>query len=105
MSDLKCPNADDRVSRSKKGAKNPFMWCSFKRCRCEEPTGEVSPNYYDEVELIEPHTTCANSSIFGNYYITLTDADIQAMKDGKIGAILHEEYNVFIKYVGGEVDG
>ena len=103
MGDLKCPNADDRVSRSKNG--KSFIWCSAKRCRCEDATGDFGPNYFDEVEIIEPNTICASGSLFGNYYIKLTDDDIQAMKDGKIGAILHEEYNVFIKYVGGEVDG
>lgn len=103
MEDLKCPIADDRVCLHGSRSKNR-TWCSAKRCKCVDATGDFGPGYFDEVEIIEPNTICASGSLFGNYYIKLTDDDIQAMKDGKIGAILHEEYNVFIKYVGGEVD-
>jgi hypothetical protein len=106
MSELKCPIADDRIERSEthRGRTYSGLWCSAGQCFCKDATGDFGPGYFDDLEMIEPHTMCTNFSRYGNYCIKLTDADIEALKQGKIGAILHEDEGVFIKYFGGEVD-
>ena len=107
MSDLKCPKADERIEHSEvrrfgRGVRTG-LWCPYKKWFCEDGSGCV--DYDEKFTMVEPNEVCVNTSPYGNYCIKLTDADIEAIKQGKVGAILDEEYNIFVKYVGGEVDG
>lgn len=46
------------------------------------------------METIDKCEVCQKSSMFGNYYIVLTEDDIQTLKDGKVLAVLEQEYNI-----------
>lgn len=49
----------------------------------------------DSVEVIEPNQMCCKGSIFGNYYIGVTEEQLEALKNGKVLFTLNE-YGIFI---------
>ena len=87
-----CDYADERVKyRNKNG------WCKHKQSYCDG-NGDCF-NVVDETDVpeeIDRKDICKNSSIFGNYYIELTDEQIDNLKSGKVYGLLHEEYNIFV---------
>lgn len=59
---------------------------------------ETAVCLFDEkVTNIENKDVCKMSSIFGNYYISLTDNQIDALKNGVILGLTNQEYNIFIR--------
>lgn len=86
--DRKCDYADER---DKSG------FCAHKRCRCNG-CGDlfVGNPYCSEVDVVERKDICKKSSLFGNYYITLTTKDIVKLQEGQCLALTEEEYNIFI---------
>ena len=86
----KCDFANNR-----RKYRNKPNWCSYKQTYCDG-NGFIKPDF--EPTILEPKDVCAKSSIFGNYYIKITDKDIEALKSGKAVAIVGEEYNIFIEY-------
>lgn len=66
-----------------------------ERCACKPS----SHDWLDEPpdEFMPANQMCAKSSIFGNNYICLTDADIERLKNGEI-AHTRGEYGIFIGY-------
>lgn len=75
--------------------------CAHKSCRCNGIV-EKEEFFIDgyKFETIEIKDICKESSPFGNYYLRLTDADIQTIKNGGVLGVLDEEYNIFIAYKG-----
>ena len=51
-------------------------------------------------EIIEADQVCRKSSIFGNYYFTITPEQIEQLKQGKVLQYT-EEYGIFIAMAGG----
>ena len=89
MKYYKCDYADERCKRGKKDG-----WCKHKQIYFD---GNGCFPFDDILVIVENKDICKNSSIFGNYYISLNDEHIEALKSGKAVALLHEEYNIFIK--------
>lgn len=89
---FKCDYADERVTKDNK------IFCKHKGIYCSNGNGYCEPD--TEVEKVEKKDVCKNSSIFGNYYIGLTDEQIEGLKNGDLFAKLGEEYNIFISKRG-----
>ena len=88
----KCDFADERTKY-----KNGSGYCEHKGCFCNGNGNMFSEKLsLSEVEKVEKKDICQKSSIWGNYYIALTDEQIEAIKNGEVFALLHEEYNIFI---------
>ena len=49
----------------------------------------------EKLEFTSVDRVCRKSSIFGNYYIAITQSDIDRLKNGEVGYIL-DEYGTFI---------
>lgn len=47
------------------------------------------------MEIIEPDEICRKSSLFGNYYLSITEKELEALKSGKVLFTI-DEYGVFI---------
>lgn len=86
---FKCDYADERCKRGKKDG-----WCEHKRFYCD---GNGCFPFDEKVTNIENKDVCKMSSIFGNYYISLTDNQIDALKNGVILGLTNQEYNIFIR--------
>lgn len=65
---------------------------------CEEKGGPCDGNGFrvgeDALETIDKCEVCQKSSMYGNYYLVLTEEDIQTLKSGKVLAVLENEYNI-----------
>lgn len=104
--ELKCPHADELESRMYipifKGEKECMRndYCVYKGEFCrKDKTGYYAPN--DGFKIIEPNEMCALGSIFGNYVFKITEADIEALRNGKVLYSL-DKYGTFIVYDKGE---
>lgn len=63
-------------------------------------TEEMIKSWFDEkLKLIDLLDTCPQQSRFGNNFFVITDADIEALKSGKV-LFARDEYGVFLKYEG-----
>ena len=77
--------------------------CSLmnERCLCTKyGTGcKCSPSeidWFDEpMQVCEIDEACRKGSIFGNYYFTITEEQLEALKDGKVLYVV-DEYGMFI---------
>lgn len=89
----KCDFADERNNRG---------YCAHKRLRCDG-CGDVfkKPGDNDRLTVVDRKDICKKSSLFGNYYITMTAQDVENLIAGKCLAITGEEYNIFLSYEGG----
>ena len=86
---FKCDYADERCKR-----RNKDGWCKHKQMYCD---GNGCFPFDEKVTVVENKDVCKMSSIFGNYYISLNDNQIDALKNGGILGLTNEEYNIFIK--------
>lgn len=93
----KCDYADELDERG---------YCRRKRCRCNG-CGDVflCPDENDRLSVVERKDICKESSLFGNYYITMNAQDVANLIAGKCLALTGEEYNFFISYDGGARHG
>ena len=69
------------------------FWCEGKGGVCDGNGYKIEA---DALETIDKCEVCQKSSMFGNYYIALTEDDIQTLKDGGVLAVLEQEYNIFV---------
>lgn len=83
----KCDYADNRVKY-----RNRDGYCKHKGCYCDG-NGYLSPD--EVVEPIDKKDMCKKSSLFGNFYIGLTDEQIEALKNGAV-FVSYGEYNFYI---------
>ena len=70
--------------------------CPSKRWKCD---GYCDEHFSDDLTVIDPKDVCKESSIFGNYYLAVDDELIKQLQNGKVLALLNEEYNFFIKRI------
>lgn len=57
--------------------------------------------FKDKMKVVEIEDVCRTGSIFGNYYIGITEEQLDALKHGKI--LYHfDEYGTFIGLVKGD---
>lgn len=89
----KCDYADER---------NEHGYCRHKRGKCDG-CGDIftAPEMVDRLVIVERKDICKESSIFGNYYITMNAQDVANFIAGKCLALTGEEYNIFLSYDGG----
>lgn len=104
--ELKCPYADKLTSERYIPRFSPFDsclrddYCKHKGKFCgSDRTGYYSPD--DEFTIIDRNEMCTNASIFGNHVFKITEADIEALRNGKVLYDL-DEYGTFIVYDKGE---
>ena len=93
----KCDYADERNSRG---------YCAHKRIRKCDGCGDVFVDMKDceTLHVVERKDICKESSLFGNYYISMNAQDVANLIAGKCLALTGEEYNIFISYDGGATD-
>lgn len=89
----KCDYAGERDKRG---------YCRHKRFKCDG-CGDVFkiPGDDDRLVIVERKDICKESSLFGNYYITMNAQDVANLIAGKCLALTGEEYNIFLSYDGG----
>lgn len=68
-------------------------------CKCLPSTIDWFNDSFGQYDVNE---VCRNDSIFGNRYFYITDADINALKSGKVLYYV-DEYGIFIAYRADEV--
>ena len=85
---------------------NEKGYCEHKRHKCDG-CGDVFqwPGVDDKLSVVDRKDICKESSLFGNYYITMNAQDVANLIAGKCLALTDEEYNIFISYDGGVEDG
>lgn len=64
--------------------------------KCDVPTKEWFDDTFDFVSLSR---VCRASSLFGNFYLGITQKDIDRLKNGEV-LHLGGEYGFFIHYIG-----
>lgn len=86
----KCDYADELDERG---------YCRHKRWRCNG-CGDVflCPGEDERLSVVERKDICKESSLFGNYYITMNAQDVANLIAGKCLALTGEEYNFFLSY-------
>lgn len=90
MEYFKCDYADERCKRGKKDG-----WCKRKQVYCNG-NGYFE---FDDIPIpIKNNDVCKEGSIFGNFAIKLTKENIETLKNGGTVALLHNEYNIFIRF-------
>lgn len=86
-----------------------YHWCPLapqtaKTFRRKKKDGACDGNGFkvgeDALETIDKCEVCQKSSIFGDYDMVLTEDDIQTLKNGKVLAVLGQEYNIFVTMEG-----
>lgn len=89
----KCDYADERDERG---------YCKHKRFKCNGCGDAFQiPGDDDRLTVVERKDICKESSLFGNYYITMNAQDVANLIAGKCLALTGEEYNIFLSYDGG----
>lgn len=73
-------------------------WGDVRRKCVPTTIGDFEEGKLDQCEVDQ---VCRNCSIFGNDLIAITDADIEALKQGKVLYRL-DEYGLFLVYKKGE---
>lgn len=90
MEYFKCDYSDERCKY-----RNKFGWCKHKQVYCD---GNGLFEFDDIPIPIENKDVCKQGSIFGNFAIKLTKENIETLKSGGTVALLHNEYNIFIRF-------
>lgn len=83
-----CPYSHERDDEVRKGQR----WCKRKRVWCDGNGNQLCDEPF---EVIERREMCAKSSIFGNYYLQLTEENIEALRAGKV-LFVGDEYGVLV---------
>lgn len=91
MANQNCPNCDENGKCKK---------IFGDKCNADEKSILKSfEDSFENLEQIDVLDVCPRSSIFGNEFFTITDADIEALKSGKVLCYV-DEYGTFIRYSG-----
>lgn len=67
--------------------------------KCNVTEESISERFNERLEPIDLLDVCPKSSLFGNDCFVITDADIEALKSGKVLCYV-DEYGTFIRYSG-----
>lgn len=88
-----CDYAKDRTERNGRRG-----FCEVKKRWCLDGNGDMFHGHFanDGVTEVDKKDICVKGSQWGNYYIELTDDQLEEMKNGKVFALLGREYNIFI---------
>lgn len=68
-----------------------------RRRKCKPATREWF-EYGESFGIIDENDMCWRGSPFGNFYIQITNEDIEALKSGKILSFL-DKYGIFVGFV------
>ena len=83
-----CPHCHERSEEVRDGCRR----CKLKRFWCDGNGNQLCDEPF---EVIERREMCSRSSIFGNYYLQLTEENIEALRNGKV-LYAKGEYGVLV---------
>ena len=84
-----CPHSHERSDEVRNGRR----WCKRKRAWCDGNGNQLCDEPF---EVIEKREMCSKGSIFGNYYLQITEENIEDLRAGKVLCI-RDEYGFFVK--------
>ena len=84
-----CPYSHER---SDEVGRNGQRYCKRKRVWCDGNGNQLCDEPF---EVIDRREMCAKSSIFGNYYLQLTEENIEALRSGKV-LFVGDEYGILV---------
>lgn len=85
-----CPYSNERGDNT---LRNGQRYCKRKRVWCDGNGNQLCDEPF---EVIERSEMCAKGSIFGNFYLQLTEENIEALRAGKV-LFTRDEYGIFVK--------